>query len=305
MSRGERAGLAVARKLRLAGWRADARHSGRARLRRRIASAFDGVDGRGRYPLWPLWGVAGAARRAVGSCRCGRPGSLLRPPSSWRSRLFAFGSAQSTPWRRHIRGDRGTAFKSSSGATGDGASEHRICLAARRSEMIRQPGRTVCAVRHSVVFRHRWRWLGRAGNAPRSPDRSRIAESANCSPLRRRRRDRTSCWLPLLGHFIAGVPGAAIATVAMCGPSCVLACAVSQAVEYFRHARWRIAIEAGLVPVTIGLIAASALIIVQGADHDWACFAITATTFALVYWTRLSPLVAFGCAALLGLGGFV
>jgi chromate transporter len=111
--------------------------------------------------------------------------------------------------------------------------------------------------------------------------------------------------LPLLGHFIAGVPGAAIATVAMCGPSCVLACAVSQAVEYFRHARWRIAIEAGLVPVTIGLIAASALIIVQGADHDWACFAITATTFALVYWTRLSPLVAFGCAALLGLGGFV
>ena len=80
---------------------------------------------------------------------------------------------------------------------------------------------------------------------------------------------------------------------------------VSQVAERFRQARWRIAIQAGLVPVTIGLIAASALIIAQGADRDWASVAITATTFALVYWTRISPLVAFACAALLGLGGFV
>lgn len=112
-------------------------------------------------------------------------------------------------------------------------------------------------------------------------------------------------FVALLGHFIAGVPGAVIATMAMCGPSCVLACAVSRTVDRFRTARWRIAIQAGLVPVTIGLIAASALIIAQGADRDWIGFAITAATFALVYWTRISPLVAFACAALLGLGGFV
>jgi chromate transporter len=66
-------------------------------------------------------------------------------------------------------------------------------------------------------------------------------------------------FVALLGHFIAGAPGAAVATVAMCGPSCVLARAVSQVVERFRKARWRIAIQAGLVPVTIGLMAASAL----------------------------------------------
>jgi chromate transporter len=112
-------------------------------------------------------------------------------------------------------------------------------------------------------------------------------------------------FVALLGHFIAGVPGAAVATVAMCGPSCVLAYAVSRFVERFRDAQWRIAIQSGLVPVTIGLIAASALIIAQGADRDWASFAVTATTFALVCWTRVSPLVAFVCAALLGLGGFV
>jgi chromate transporter len=112
-------------------------------------------------------------------------------------------------------------------------------------------------------------------------------------------------FVALLGHFIAGVPGAAVATVAMCGPSCIFACAVSHIVERFREARWRMAIQAGLVPVTIGLIAASALIIARGADRNWACLAVTAATFAVVYWTRLSPLALFAGAALLGLGGFV
>ena len=59
-----------------------------------------------------------------------------------------------------------------------------------------------------------------------------------------------------------------------------------------------------MVPVTIELIVASALIIAGAAEHDRAGFAITAATFAFVHRTRLSPLVAFACAALLGLGGF-
>jgi chromate transporter len=112
-------------------------------------------------------------------------------------------------------------------------------------------------------------------------------------------------FVALLGHFIAGAPGAVVATVAMCGPSCVLAYAVSQIIDRFREARWRIAIQAGLVPVTIGLIAASALIIARAADHGWAGVAVTAATFALFYWTRVPPLLAFACAAVLGLGGFV
>jgi chromate transporter len=112
-------------------------------------------------------------------------------------------------------------------------------------------------------------------------------------------------FVALLGHFIAGAPGAVVATVAMCGPTCFLAYGVSRVFERFRNARWRVAIQAGLVPVTIGLIAASALIIAQAADHDWAAFAITAATFALVYWTRFPPLVAFACAAVLGLSGLV
>src|SRR6266852_7470627 len=77
-------------------------------------------------------------------------------------------------------------------------------------------------------------------------------------------------FVALLGHFIAGVPGAVVATVAMCGPTCFLAYGVSRVFDRFREARWRVAIQAGLVPVTIGLIAASARIIVRAADHEGA-----------------------------------
>jgi chromate transport protein ChrA len=52
--------------------------------------------------------------------------------------------------------------------------------------------------------------------------------------------------------------------MAMCGPSCILAFAVSQVVERFRKARWHIAIQADVVPVTVGLVAASALVIARG-----------------------------------------
>jgi chromate transporter len=112
-------------------------------------------------------------------------------------------------------------------------------------------------------------------------------------------------FVALLGQFIAGAPGAVVATVAMCGPTCVLAYLVSLVFERFRESPWCRAVKAGLVPVTVGLVAASALVIVQSADKDVHALVITAATFALVYWTRISPLFGFAGAALLGLAGFV
>jgi len=56
--------------------------------------------------------------------------------------------------------------------------------------------------------------------------------------------------LDLLGHFIAGVSGAA---AAMCGPTGCLADDVPRVFAGFREARRRIAIEAGLAPVRIEL----------------------------------------------------
>ncbi len=112
-------------------------------------------------------------------------------------------------------------------------------------------------------------------------------------------------FVALLGHYIAGVPGALIAIAAMCIPSCTIAYGAARLVERFRHAHWRIVVQAGLVPITVGLVAASALILARAADRGIATALVTAATFALCYWTRVSPLVALAVAAALGLMGIV
>jgi chromate transporter len=112
-------------------------------------------------------------------------------------------------------------------------------------------------------------------------------------------------FVALLGDYIAGVPGALVAIVGMCAPSGVIAYLVARVIDRFEHARWRIVIQAGLVPVTIGLVASSAFIVARAADRTVVAFLITAAAFALCYWTRITPLVALGLAAILGLTGVV
>lgn len=109
----------------------------------------------------------------------------------------------------------------------------------------------------------------------------------------------------LIGYHVAGATGALVATAAMCGPTCVFAFFVGRMLERFRDARWLSAIQAGLVPVSVGLIAASALVVARAADHNWLAVGITAATALFAYWTRIHPLWCFGAAALLGLAGYV
>ncbi len=109
----------------------------------------------------------------------------------------------------------------------------------------------------------------------------------------------------LIGWDVAGVPGALVATAAICGPSCVLAYFVSRIWDRFRLARWRNAIQAGLVPVTVGLVAAGAYILARTADSSFLAFAVTAVTAAAVFLTRIHPLVFLAVGAALGLAGML
>ena len=72
----------------------------------------------------------------------------------------------------------------------------------------------------------------------------------------------------LIGYHVAGIPGALVATVGMCGPTCLLAFGVAKVWDRFKDAKWRVAIQAGLVPVSLGLIAASAFLLARVADHN-------------------------------------
>jgi len=109
----------------------------------------------------------------------------------------------------------------------------------------------------------------------------------------------------LIGFHVAGLAGAGVAIVAMCGPTCVLAFFVARTWDRFKDARWRIAVQAGLVPVSLGLIGASAFVLARAADHNWVAGVITAATAAVGFVTRVNPLWIFATAAVVGYAGFV
>ena len=109
----------------------------------------------------------------------------------------------------------------------------------------------------------------------------------------------------LVGWKVAGVLGCVLATVAMCGPSSMLAYAVAHAWERFRDAPWRNAVQRAIAPVTVGLILASGYVLTRTTDHTLGAYAITAATLLLVLRTTVHPLWMLGVAALLGAFGWV
>ena len=109
----------------------------------------------------------------------------------------------------------------------------------------------------------------------------------------------------LIGYHVAGIAGAVVTTLAMCGPTSVLAFFVGRASQRFTGAAWHGALGRGLIPVMIGLTAASATVIVSVADYSWVAAAITLATAAIALFMRVHPLWAFAVAALLGLAGLV
>jgi chromate transporter len=109
----------------------------------------------------------------------------------------------------------------------------------------------------------------------------------------------------LIGYHVAGVAGALVTTLAMCGPSGLFAYFVGRASDRFKGAYWHGAVSRGLVPVTLGLTASSAIVIATTSDYGWAAAAVTAGTALTAYFMRVHPLWAFAVAALLGLSGLI
>ncbi len=104
----------------------------------------------------------------------------------------------------------------------------------------------------------------------------------------------------LVGWRVAGAPGALVATLGMIGPSSVLTWATTHVWNRFRHAAWRQKVQAGLVPLTIGLVMASAALLTASTTHGWLPGVITAATAAATLGTRVHPLLLLGAGALLG-----
>jgi len=109
----------------------------------------------------------------------------------------------------------------------------------------------------------------------------------------------------LIGYAVAGVAGALAATFAMCIPTAVLAYFVSRSLARPNRSHWPATIQAALVPLSIGLMAASGLIVAQAADRTWPAVVVTAGAAAVAAVTKLNPLWMLLVGGALGFAGLI
>ncbi|MCK1737594.1 chromate transporter [Bradyrhizobium sp. 138] len=109
----------------------------------------------------------------------------------------------------------------------------------------------------------------------------------------------------LIGYAVAGIPGAMAATLAMCLPTALLAYYVSRLLNRPNQSRWPGLIQTALVPLSIGLMAASALVLAQSTDRTIIAVLLTAMVAVIASVSRINPLWLLLAGGLLGFAGIV
>ena len=104
---------------------------------------------------------------------------------------------------------------------------------------------------------------------------------------------------------LGGIVGGLVATVAMIVPAAVLMYLVTLSWQRAQNSKWRIAVEKGFAPLTVGLILATSLVMSRAADHDWRAYSITALATVIFVRTETNPLIVVAAAAVLGYLGFL
>lgn len=109
----------------------------------------------------------------------------------------------------------------------------------------------------------------------------------------------------MMGYWVGGVPGLLGGTLGLLGPTAVLAWLVAGLTKRLANAPWLKPAQAGLIPIALGLIAASGIIMgraaAEGTPLAWL-LTLAATLFA--WLTARSPLWALAAGAGLGLAIF-
>jgi chromate transporter len=109
----------------------------------------------------------------------------------------------------------------------------------------------------------------------------------------------------LIGYSVAGIAGALTATLAMCGPTALLAYYVSRLLTRSHQSRWPAIVQAALVPLSIGLMAASGFILARTSDQTWIAAVTTVITAIVAFATRLNPFWLLLAGGILGFAGVI
>jgi len=109
--------------------------------------------------------------------------------------------------------------------------------------------------------------------------------------------------VPLVGWHVAGFSGVLVTSLAKFGPSSLVTGFALRLWERFKDRPWRRTVQAGLVPVTAGLVTASAIVITHASASSWGTILIAAIVAIATTTTRIHPLLALAAGAVLGLTG--
>jgi len=108
----------------------------------------------------------------------------------------------------------------------------------------------------------------------------------------------------LVGWHVAGWAGMLVTSVAKFGPSSLVTIVALHAWDRFKDRPWRRHAQSGLIPVTAGIVAASAALIAQASNPTAIAWAITAFTAVMALKTRIHPLWLLAAGSLIGLTVF-
>ncbi|HLI13719.1 MAG TPA: chromate transporter [Alphaproteobacteria bacterium] len=105
----------------------------------------------------------------------------------------------------------------------------------------------------------------------------------------------------LIGWHMAGLAGLLVATLAMIVPACLLAFGAGRLLARLAGATWIAAVQSGLVPIAVGLILASGVVMGRAADRGWLAVAITGGAALFVYGSKRNPLWALAAGAVVSI----
>ncbi|CAM3458327.1 chromate transporter [Rouxiella silvae] len=107
--------------------------------------------------------------------------------------------------------------------------------------------------------------------------------------------------VPLVGWQVAGWAGLLVSSLAKFGPSSIITLIVMGGWKRYKDKPWRRIVQSGLVPVTVGLVISSGLLIAKASATSVMLAAVIALCTLLAMNKKIHPLWVLALGAVLGL----
>lgn len=104
-----------------------------------------------------------------------------------------------------------------------------------------------------------------------------------------------------LGYEVGGILGAVISTIAVVTPSVIIVGLIAYSLDKIKDKSSGEYILKYLRPVVIGLIASAGVLVAEKAFIDIRSIIISVVIFILVVFDKISPILAIGVAAIMGI----